>query len=225
MKRSYYFALIWIIVAAAYLLFVFTYSVMPYTTVVWISIAFTLFAYGMAFFLMYLVFGKKLSFTKRFLGLPLHMVGVVYAAIQTVVGFVFISSSFSSRSAFVFQAILLGSCMLVVLVTQFLRNNIEHIDQDIKQKRMYLQELERKVAVIQSRTQNIEVKRNIKTIYDKLKYGPPMSPDRAGKLEHEISEKINLLDKIAASNEHEKVIRLCLEINRLLDERQSICRK
>lgn len=225
MKRYNYFAVIWMIAAAAYLLLAFTYSRTPYSEVMWISIGFTLVSYGLAFFLMYLVFGKTLSFTKRFLGLPLHLIGVVYAAIQTVASFVFLFSSFSPRSAFVFQVILLGCCLLIILSTQFVRSHVEHIDWEIEQKRSYLRDLERRVGLLLPIIQDPEIKKYVKTIYDKLKYANPMSPRRAAALESDVSEKIELLEKMAGSDERTKTLELCLKIMRLLDERQSLCRK
>lgn len=118
--------------------------------------------------------------------------------------------------------VILGAIML--LRAQMATSAVEEIDRTIKTKTFFIKSLTVDVDSLLARITNIEMKEDVKKVYEAVRYSDPMSDDNLSGIETEISLRFAELSKAVMENDSATVKGKSAEIMILLNERNKKCK-
>ena len=150
----------------------------------WIGYGSITLSFVVSFVILYFIFDKK-DMKSRFYGIPLIYVLISYVSLQLVVGVVEIvlGSAFNYKLAIIFNAVILVFSLLGLIGLTAGKDEIERIDAKVKEKVLYLKEIQVKLAGIIDNTSDEEVLKELNKLNDLVRYSDPMSNDNVESLE------------------------------------------
>lgn len=218
-------ASIYIIWVTVYSIFIFKVLNIPNLLILWVSYFFTIFSYFLSFTLSYLIFIKEISPTNRFLGLPLHQVGIFYAVIQTILSVLFILLPMLPEVvAAIIQITVLAIILILLISTQTLRNYIENIDNDTVSSRNFILGLANDVLTMSKQVEDANLKKQLNLLYEKLRYSDPISNVEISDLDNIIENQIYQLRDFLKTDRIEEVLKCCTDICALIEDRNIKCK-
>ncbi len=168
--------------------------------------------------ILYFIFDKK-DMKSRFYGVPLIYVLRSYAILQFVIGIVQMAlPSFNYKYAIIVNAIIFAFSIIGLIGLTAGKDEIERIDEKVKEKVLYLREIEVSIAGIIDNTENKEVKTELTNLKDLVRYSDPMSNEKVEKIEKEILANVNLLKSL---KDEDKLIKI-IELTKLVNERNRL---
>ncbi|NLC26497.1 MAG: hypothetical protein GX777_07760 [Fastidiosipila sp.] len=183
----------YIIVAIAFVFFNVIVFAIPTekTSVFWIAYAFTLVAFVAQIVIWKVAFNKADTLKSKFLGLPLIHVGVVYLILQLIVFIVFMSlPTIANWIAIVGCAIILGLSGIFLISTDLGREEVVRVEEKVQRKVSSLKMLQAEVEMIAEAQSDLEAKRALAVLAEKIRYSDPMSDESLAPIEDEISARI-----------------------------------
>lgn len=218
-------ASIYIIWVTVYSIFIFKVLNIPNSLILWVSYFFTIFSYFLSFTLSYLIFIKEISPTNRFLGLPLHQVGIFYAVIQTILSVLFILLPMLPEVvAAIIQITVLAIILILLISTQTLRNYIENIDNGTVSSRNFILGLANDVLTMSKQVEDANLKKQLNLLYEKLRYSDPISNVEISDLDNIIENQIYQLRDFLKTDRIEEVLKCCTDICALIEDRNIKCK-
>ena len=157
-------------------------------------------------------------------GLPLISVVWRYLVIQLVIGLLqmildFIPIPFQYGLAL--NVILLGLCLIGLITVNIGKEEIERIDEKVKEKVFYIKSLQVDVEGMVDKASNESTKKALKDLADTIRYSDPMSSPQLATIENKIENKIAMLSE---SIDSVAIKAICDEIQNLFAERNRKCR-
>lgn len=176
-----------IIVAAVYNLILFI-AISEHDKVFWISYIFTMFALLIPLAIQFTIFAKGAYPKKVFLGLSVVSAGFVYMIIQIVAGvaLMFLPDE-NYKVALVVQIVILAVFLLIVIASLMVKNAAESFEQEVSEKRFYIQSLVADIQGLADRSGDAVLKKNLSALADAIKYSDPMSHESLAPRESKIS--------------------------------------
>jgi hypothetical protein len=158
----------------------------------------------------------------KFYGLPILYVSWIYAALQIVLGFVFVLvPAVPLWVELPLSVILLGACVAGLSAVELGIGEISRLVGTAHAKVLYLRALQTEVETLAAGAADGDLKKALNEYAAALRYSDPMSSPQLAELESGIAAKTAELGKQA---ETEKALALCGELQKLLAERNRKCR-
>jgi hypothetical protein len=189
--------------------------------------------YGFSMFAMLLTAGVGLyafdreGLKSKFYGIPLISVLWRYLIIQLVIGLLemvldFIPIPFQIGIAL--NTVILGVCLLGLIVVEASKEEIERIDEKIKEKVFYIKSLQVDVEGLADRASEDSLKKLLKALAETIRYSDPMSSPQLAAIENKIETKVAVLTEAVDNANGDEVKVLCNELQQLFAERNRKCK-
>jgi hypothetical protein len=157
-----------------------------------------------------------------------YLVGILEMVFQNnpyLVGFLKMVSQNSQYFQFQYgialNAILLGACLIGLIAVDAAREEIERIDEKIKEKVFYIKSLQVDIECLVDKTLDESVKKILKNLAETIKYSDPMSSPQLASIENKIETKVAILTETVDAND---IKALCNELQQLFAERNRKCK-
>ena len=231
MKKNFkYFAIIWFVALAVFNVVTF---VVPaeiagvnrfQQPVFWIAYAFILVALIGQLLSAWIVCAKD-KLDKVFLNLPLLNIGYIAVAVSFVVGLVFmLVPVIPTWIGAVVCVILLALFIIACVMATSAANIVAEKEERIKEKTSFIKSTLVDAENIMEIATNLEIKAEIKKVYEALRYSDYVSTPELIKIEVHIEDHVKQL-KIAVENEDLEMVQTeASELLLLIKERNSKCK-
>ena len=167
---------------------------------------------------LYTIFDKK-DLKSRFYGVPLIYVLRTYVSLQLILGITQMAvPEFNYKYAIVVNAVVLVFSIIGLIGLTVGKEEIERVDDKVKQKVIYIREIHAKVESVIDHTTNNEVLEKLNELKDLIRYSDPMSNENVETIEASILEQVTFLQEI---KDEEKIKRI-EDITKQLNERNRI---
>ena len=160
-------------------------------------------------------------------GIPLMSVAWRYFTIQLIVGLL---QMYWDLSAIPFQygialnAVLLGACLIGLLTVEAGKDEIERIDEKIKEKVFFIKSLQVDVECLIDKTSDESLKKILKDLAETVRYSDPMSSPQLAAVENKIEAKAAALAETVENADSNASKALCNELQQLFAERNRKCK-
>jgi hypothetical protein len=189
----------------------------------WIGYGFSMLALLLTAGVEYFMF-DRVSLKSRFYGWPLRTVAWRYLIIQLIVGLLQMILQFapiSHRYGIVVNIILFGACLIGLIGVSAAKEEIERIDEKVKEKVFYIQSLKGDVDGLVLKATDEIVKKALKELVETFADSDPMSSPQLATIENRIESKVGIL---CDTTDVDSIKALCEELQQMIAERNRKCR-
>lgn len=159
----------------------------------------------------------------KFYGLPLVSVVWIYLTTQLVAGFIQMSiPEIPFRYGIVVNVLLLGACLIGLITVNISKEEIERLDDKVKEKVFYIKSLLADVEGLEARASDESNKKDLKELVETIRYSDPMSSPQLASIENKIEAKVTALVDSGADVGVTRAI--CNELQQLFAQRNRKCR-
>lgn len=164
------------------------------TATFWIAYAFSAIAFLLQIVIWILAFKGTDTIKSKFLGIPLLSVGFRYLAIQVIAFAVFmIFPSLPTWIPIVVCSVILGGSAICLIGTETGREEINRVEEKIEQKVFFIKALQVDVELIAEMETDPDIKEDLISLAEIIRFSDPVSDDSLQEIEAEISNKIKEL--------------------------------
>lgn len=209
------------VVLALYLLVAF---LIPFakTAVFWLSFGFTLAAFGVTAFSLYIAFLKKPDAKSRFYGFPIAKIGVIYGGAQLLLGLVFMALGkwLPVWVAALVYAIALGAAVIGLVSADAVAEEIHTQDEQLKKNVTFMRALQSQVNQMAAQCSLPEIKQ----FSEEVRYSDPVSSDAPADIERDLSAAVDDLQAAIVDGDNAAASQLVKKADNLLKERNRLCK-
>lgn len=192
----------------------------------WLTYLFTAAAFGVQAYVFKLSFEKEAGAKSKFYGFPIARVGVLYLAVQLVLGLVFMALAAVAPVwlALVLYLALLVAAAVGVIATDSIRDEVERQDTQLKKNVATMRALQSKAAALPARCEDAEAKSALEKLAEEFRYSDPVSAPALADLETDMAAIMEELSAAVTDGDNAAVLALCKKISATLAERNRLCK-
>lgn len=192
----------------------------------WLTYLFTAAAFGVQAYVFKLSFEKEAGAKSKFYGFPIARVGVLYLAVQIVLGLVFMALAVVAPVwlALVLYLALLVAAAVGVIATDSIRDEVERQDTQLKKDVATMRALQSKAAALPARCEDAEAKAALEKLAEEFRYSDPVSAPALADLETDMAATMEELSAAVTDGDNAAVLALCKKISATLAERNRLCK-
>ena len=192
----------------------------------WLTYLFTAAAFGVQAYVFKLSFEKEAGAKSKFYGFPIARVGVLYLAVQLVLGLVFMALAAVAPVwlALVLYLALLVAAAVGVIATDSIRDEVERQDTQLKKDVATMRALQSKAAAMPARCEDAEAKSALEKLAEEFRYSDPVSAPALTDLETDMAATMEELSAAVTDGDNAAVLALCKKISATLAERNRLCK-
>lgn len=192
----------------------------------WLTYLFTAVAFGVQTYVFKLSFEKEAGAKSKFYGFPIARVGVLYLAVQLVLGLVFMALAAVAPVwlAFVLYLALLAAAAVGVIATDAIRDEVERQDTQLKKDVATMRALQSKAAALPARCEDTTAKAALEKLAEEFRYSDPVSAPALTDLETDMAATMEELSAAVTDGDNAAVLALCKKISATLAERNRLCK-
>lgn len=192
----------------------------------WLTYLFTAAAFGVQAYVFKLSFEKEAGARSKFYGFPIARVGVLYLAVQLVLGLVFMALAAVAPVwlALVLYLALLVAAAVGVIATDSIRDEVERQDTQLKKNVATMRALQSKAAALPARCEDATAKAALEKLAEEFRYSDPVSAPALTDLETDMAATMEELSAAVTDGDNAAVLALCKKISATLAERNRLCK-
>lgn len=192
----------------------------------WLTYLFTAAAFGVQAYVFKLSFEKEAGAKSKFYGFPIARVGVLYLAVQLVLGLVFMALAAVAPVwlALVLYLALLVAAAVGVIATDSIRDEVERQDTQLKKNVATMRALQSKAAALPARCEDAAAKAALEKLAEEFRYSDPVSASALTDLETDMAATMEELSVAVTDGDNAAVLALCKKISATLAERNRLCK-
>ena len=192
----------------------------------WLTYLFTAAAFGVQVYVFKLSFEKEARAKSKFYGFPIARVGVLYLAVQIVLGMVFMALAAVAPVwlALVLYLALLAAAAVGVIATDSIRDEVERQDTQLKKDVATMRALQSKAAALPARCEDTTAKAALEKLAEEFRYSDPVSAPALADLETDMAAIMEELSAAVTDGDNAAVLALCKKISATLAERNRLCK-
>lgn len=192
----------------------------------WLTYLFTAVAFGVQAYVFKQSFEKEAGAKSKFYGFPIARVGVLYLAVQLVLGLVFMALAAVAPVwlALVLYLALLAAAAVGVIATDSIRDEVERQDAQLKKDVATMRALQSKAAALPARCEDAEAKSALEKLAEEFRYSDPVSAPALADLETDMAAIMEELSAAVTDGDNAAVLALCKKISATLAERNRLCK-
>ena len=188
----------------------------------WIGYSFSMLAMLLTAVVSLYALGRE-GLKSKVYGIPLVSVIWLYLIIQLIAGLIEMAVPLIPyQYGLVVNVVLLGGCLIGLIAVNIGKEEIERIDEKVKEKVFFIKSLHGDVDGLIARTTDESLKKAIKELSDTIRYCDPMSNLQLAAIENRIEVKVASLADSISSTDTAKAI--CNELQQLFAERNRKCK-
>ena len=192
----------------------------------WLTYLFTAAAFGVQAYVFKLSFEKEAGAKSKFYGFPIARVGVLYLAVQIVLGLVFMALAAVAPVwlALVLYLALLVAAAVGVIATDSIRDEVERQDTQLKKDVATMRAMQSKAAALPARCEDATAKACLEKLAEEFRYSDPVSAPALADLETDMAATMEELSAAVTDGDNAAVLALCKKISATLAERNRLCK-
>lgn len=192
----------------------------------WLTYLFTAAAFGVQAYVFKLSFEKEAGAKSKFYGFPIARVGVLYLAVQIMLGLVFMALAAVAPVwlALVLYLALLAAAAVGVIATDSIRDEVERQDTQLKKDVATMRALQSKAAALPARCEDTTAKAALEKLAEEFRYSDPVSAPALADLETDMAAIMEELSAAVTDGDNAAVLALCKKISATLAERNRLCK-
>lgn len=210
------------------IVFVVISFVVPFakTGAFWVAFAFGIIALAVSGAGCCLAFQNGESAKSKFYGFPIAKIAVVYAVVQLLVSFVFMAMAriLPTWVSALISLILLAAAAIGMIAADAVREEIVTQDVKLEKNTANMKELRARASCIVGLCEDGELKTAAQKLADEFRYSDPVSSEATERMERELMQSLDELQKTVVEKNAERAAELCKQISRALGERNRICK-
>ncbi len=220
----------WVVLAIVLVVYnVIVFAVpLPKTPVFFLSWAFTLIAIAAQIYVIRTAFYHGEGARSKIYGFPIAKIGIVYLAVQMVLGLVFMARG-SAVSVpvwipLVLYVVLLGAAAAGFVAADSVRDEVERQDMRLKRDVSCMRILQSKVMAMVPLAKDASVRTALEKLTEDIRFSDPVSDTALEAAEADLSACIDDLQQAVLDNDHEVALSLEKRAEMLLVERNQLCK-
>ena len=192
----------------------------------WLTYLFTAAAFGVQAYVFKLSFEKEAGAKSKFYGFPIARVGVLYLAVQIVLGLVFmvLAAVAPVWLALVLYLALLAATAVGIVATDSIRDEVERQDTQQKKDVATIRALQSKAAALPARCENAAARVALEKLADEFRYSDPVSAPTLVEMENNLTAALDELETAVVDSDNTAVLDFCKKISAALAERNRLCK-
>ena len=190
----------------------------------WVGYGFSMVAMALTATVCFYVFRHE-GLRSKVYGVPLIFVAWYYFVIQLIIGLLeMFSSVVPFQYGIAVNTVLLGACLIGLIVVDVSKDEIECIDEKVKEKVFYIKSLQIDVVGLVDKASDESMKNVLKELAETIRYSDPMSSPQVVAIENKIEAKVAVLAETVTKADTDAVKALCNELQQLFAERNRKCK-
>lgn len=195
-------------------------------TVFWLSFGFGVLSILMQFVVLKVAFGSGRPAKSKVYGFPIANIGLVYMLVQVILSVVFMvfARDIKVWIAVVPSALMLMACLIGLVASEAIRDEIERQDNVVKNNTELMNKLKAVVKTFPDRVDDVECKKLLKELSEEFQYSDPVSSEASKELDKCLEDQVNELKTIV---DREDLVRIKDEVVKtkiMLIDRNEVCR-
>ena len=198
----------------------------PKTAVFFLSWIFTMAALAAQIYVIRTAFFKGEGVRSKLYGFPIARVGVIYLAVQAVLGLIFMALGTVAPIwlPLVLYVILMGAALIGLITTEGAREEVERQDKKLIKDVSRMRKFQAHTKMLAREGQIPEAKEPLRELAEAFRYSDPVSSEVLREIEDTLADDLAHLQDAVALLEKEKALELCRKTRRDLEERNQLCR-
>lgn len=194
--------------------------------VLWLSYLFGIIAIVAQIYILNTAFFKGKSVRSKFYGFPIANVGIVYLAVQLVLGLVFIllAAIVPLWLPLILYVVLLGIAAVGFIAADAVRDEVERQDNRLEQDVTAMRTLQSKASALAGYCEDTELGTVVRKLAENLRYSDPVSSEATTESEHQLAELMGELEQAVTEKDNNSAVALCKRMSTVLIERNQICK-
>lgn len=197
-----------------------------HTATFWVSLLFTLIAFGVVGASFYIAFIKNPDAKSRFYGFPIAKIGAIYGLVQLIAGLVFMALAVYAPVwlAVLVYAIALGAAVIGLISAEAVVEEIRVQDVKLKKDVSLMRSLQSKVNQMSAQCDNPDAAAAVKQLAEEMRYSDPVSSEALSEIEADLSAAVDELQAAIVEGESNAAKQLCRKASAVLAERNRLCK-
>ena len=212
---------VYLVLAIVFFVYSVVVFVVPFekTSVFWISYVFAVIAMGFQIPLWNRALGGN-ELKSKFLGFPVLHIGIIYLIIQLTLSLAMMSTpGIPTWITIVVDIVILAAACVCIISGDVARATIEETEAKVQPKVAYIKTLKANVDVLISQESNPEIKKELTSLADIIRYSEPMSNSALDGTEKQIADKVAMI-----ANAGDMKLKLIAEVKELMNKRNIKCK-
>lgn len=193
-----------------------------------ISYIFTMIAILLQIYVIQTAFYKGAGVKSKFYGFPIAKLGVIYLVIQLILGFAFMAIGSSLIIPvwipIVLYIVILAAVMIGLIGTEAVRDAAAGQDEKQVRQTSRMREIQAKGKSLAERNTVSDAKKDLEKLAEDLRFSDPVSNESLTEIEDKLIGCLKQIEKAVADQDSEQIKLLCKEAERVLAERNQLCR-
>lgn len=200
----------------------------PKNAVFFISWFFTVIAICSQIYTVRTAFYQGESVKSKFYGFPIAKIGIMYLAVQLILGLCFMVAGFAAAVPFwiplVLYVLLLGASATGFITADAVRDEIEKQEEKLKKDVRNMRMLQAKTASMVQLTQDDRMRKRLEKFAEDLRFSDPVSSEATMELEAELAVCVDELRQVVMKDDGESAFMMLQKAGGILVERNSLCK-
>lgn len=191
----------------------------------WIGYAFAMVSIVAVLLAFTYTLGRDTTLKSKFYGLSLIYIAWIFLIIQLPISLIFMAlPNIPMWICVIVCGLIFGVCSIGFIATDASKEEIERIDNTVKEKVFYIKSLQVDLEVLLGEASDTLLHKALKELLKTVQYSDPMSHESLSTLESKIESKTYELKEVIAGNNIEKAKAMCNKIHNLMIERNKKCK-
>ena len=197
-----------------------------HTATFWVSLVFTLIAFGVVGASFYIAFIKNPDAKSRFYGFPIAKIGAIYGLVQLIAGMLFmaLAALVPAWVAVLVYAIALGAAVIGLISAEAVAEEIHNQDAKLKKDVTLMRSLQSKLNQMAAQCDNPDAAAEVKRFAEEMRYSDPVSSEALADIEADLAAAVDELQSAAVDGDSASVKQLCRKASGILAERNRLCK-
>lgn len=197
-----------------------------HTATFWVSLLFTLIAFGVVGASFYIAFIKNPDAKSRFYGFPIAKIGAIYGLVQLIAGMLFmaLAALVPAWVAVLVYAIALGAAVIGLISAEAVAEEIHNQDAKLKKDVTLMRSLQSKLNQMAAQCDNPDAAAEVKRFAEEMRYSDPVSSEALADIEADLAAAVDELQSAAVDGDSASVKQLCRKASGILAERNRLCK-
>lgn len=165
------------------------------------------------------------SNAKAFYTIPLVTISIAGVVVASLAGAIFmIVPNIETWVGVIVSFIVLAVVAIAALTAKSTADIVGDIDDKIKTQTSFIKGITLDAEMLMSSATTPEMKKEIKKVYEALRFSDPRSNDRLAEIESRIQYQFNLLSEVTITEDTDRVSKISAELVNLIDYRNKKCK-
>ena len=195
-------------------------------TAYWLSFAFTVIAFAAQLYVFKISFRNGESTRSKFYGFPIARIGVVYLAVQLVLGLLVMALAkwIPAWVGAVVFVVVLAVAAVGCIAADMMRDEVERQDAQLKADVSVMRAMQSKANALVNQCDKPELKTELEKLSEDFRFSDPVSSEALADIEASLSACLDELQRSLTDGDMDSAAVLCRRAAATLTERNRLCK-